>query len=527
VIYAARGVVTMTSEDEPADAIAVQDGRVAAVGMLADLLEHHRDTEVVELAEGVIVPGFHDAHMHLAETAEDLLNVDVSPPGAPSLAALEERLRARAQVTPPGDWIRASRYDDSKTGPSLLTRHDLDEVSTDHPILVVHVASHWGIANSLALAAAGIDESSEAPDGGGYGRDAAGQLNGMVLERSLFEFLYPGERDPVVPPSSQADRLDGLAQATAMFHAAGLTSVVDAFVSPEDVDLLCAGAESGAMSLRVDVLVGHEHYDWVRELAPGAGLAGDQVTLGGVKAFLDGAIAGRTCLVEEPIRGSDSHGIQTLATDELHELVSRVGADGHTLAVHANGDRAIGMLLDAFEAEASRTGRSRRHRIEHCSIVTPELVGRLREIGASAIPFGSYVHYYGRQLEEWYGEERVGRMFAHRWLLDAGVPTAGSSDYPCGPYEPLLGIQSCVTRRGADGELVGPNQRVSAREALALYTTGAAAVTGHAHERGRLAPGYVADFAVLGANPLEVAEDEIASVPLLATYVGGRRVWPV
>jgi predicted amidohydrolase YtcJ len=150
----------------------------------------------------------------------------------------------------------------------------------------------------------------------------------------------------------------------------------------------------------------------------------------------------------------------------------------------------------------------------------------MHRLGAIAVPFGSYVHYHGGNLARWYGAQRLERMFAHRSFLDAGVAVAGSSDYPCGPFEPLLAMQSCVTRTGWDGTPLGLSQRITPREALELYTTGAAYASGEQHRKGRLAPGYLADFVVLAENPLEVDPAHLGSIEVRATYVGGTRVWP-
>jgi predicted amidohydrolase YtcJ len=207
--------------------------------------------------------------------------------------------------------------------------------------------------------------------------------------------------------------------------------------------------------------------------------------------------------------------------------VRMVHTAGSRLGVHANGDRAIGLLLDQFEASAAEDPRPElHHRIEHCSVINENILTRMRRLGAIAVPFGSYVHYHGGNLVAWYGAQRLERMFAHRSFLDAGVAVAGASDFPCGPFEPLLAMQSCVTRTGWDGTPVGVSQRIAARLALELYTTGAAYASGEQAVKGRLAPGYLADFVVLSEDPLEVEPANLAAIAVRATFVGGAQVWP-
>jgi hypothetical protein len=159
------------------------------------------------------------------------------------------------------------------------------------------------------------------------------------------------------------------------------------------------------------------------------------------------------------------------------------------------------------------------------AIINDQIVAAMRELGTVAVPFGQYPAAHGDKLRAYYKPERIERMFAHRTLLDAGIPVAGSSDYPCGPLEPLYAMRSCVTRADRDGRVFGESQRISARQALALYTTGAAFASAEERSKGRLAPGYLADFVVLGEDPLAARGDRLAEIPVLQTWVGGRPVW--
>ena len=519
LIVTADQVITMTA-DRPA-AFAVIEGRVAQTGSLQDLRERYPGSEVLDFGHAVVVPGFHDAHLHLGSSADQFLQVDLSYPNVQSLAELTRRIRDRAVTTPTSQWIIGSRYDDGKMAEARpLTRFELDEVAPDHPVLVRQVAGHWGVVNSRALTLAGIDEHASAPEGGAYGRDGTGRLNGVLYERGLVEFTRRA-----VPARSLDDRLDGLARASEMFAAAGLTSVCDAATAPEDIALFETGRQSGRLKLRVSMLIRHDSYDAVRGQQPPAH-NGEFLRLTGVKAVLDGAIGGRTCLLEQPFEGTtDDHGIQAMSTRDLHDLIAMLAGDNQRPCVHANGDRAIALLLDQLEQVAPEHWPRLRPRVEHCSIVTDDILNRLKKIGAVTTPFASYVHYHGNNLRKWYGDQRLRRMFAHRSFLDWGVPVAAASDFGCGPFEPLLGMQSCVTRGAWDGGTLGENQRISAQEALALYTTGAAYATGEEDVKGKLAPGYYADFVVLGDNPLTVDPSRLSQIPVLSTYVAGERIW--
>jgi len=526
-IFAAERVVTMTGDD--ANAIAVANGRIVATGRLDDLADQFSSAVHTRWGKSVIIPGLNDAHMHLVQAAEDLLHLDLSYRAVQSLDDIKRKIREQAEKTPLGGWVRASGYDDGKmTGPTL-SRLDLDEAAPEHKVLVRHVAGHWGVCNSNALRAGGVLEDASEPVGGGYGRDAAGHLNGVLYEQALFDLAYPQVAhvaESVIPPTPMEEKLVGLQRAVDMFHAAGLTSIGDALVGPDDVALLAEARRRGILSLRVNMLITAEHYDSLPDFESLDEVGDEWLKIGGVKTFVDGAIGGRTCLLEEPFEKAEDHGIQSRTTEQLRETIRRAQEDGVQLGVHANGDRAIRMLLDLLEeAERELPRPSLHHRIEHCTVVTEDIVRRIKRLGAIVAPFGSYVNYHGSQLLDWYGAQRLERMFAHRWLLDAGICVAGSSDYSCGPYEPLLGLQSCVTRQGWDGPVLGENQRITQEEALSCYTVNSARASGEGAYKGRLAPGYLADFVVLADNPLTSDPAQLGSIPVEATYVGGRRVW--
>jgi predicted amidohydrolase YtcJ len=514
----------------PAEAMVLLGDRVVATGDHADLAARFPVSEAVSL-DGVLIPGLNDAHVHPTMTAENQLHVDCSPEIAVDEDTLVALLRAEAGSCSPGEWVIGSRYDQSKTtGGRVVDRHFLDRVTGDTPTLLYHVSVHWGVLNSAGLRAAGLDDDSTAPQDGALGRDGEGRLNGVVYEQALFDIAYPAlaRRPTAVPASSLDQRLRSLDRVQQMFHAVGLTSACDALCGPEDVRLLMAARAAGALTLRTGMLLAYPHYEHLAALGL-RGLGDEHLRLVGVKAFVDGACAGGNCLVDQPFEGTDDdHGMQTMDTAVLEDLVARTHRDGVVLGVHANGDRAIRMLLTAHE-KARATGpqpfTAVRHRIEHCTLVDDDILARMKALGLVAVPFGSYARFHGDKLPGYYGEERLERMFAHRSLLDAGLPVAGSSDYPCGPLEPLAAITSCVERRALDGSPVGTSQRISVREAVQLYTSGAAFATGEEHLKGELRPGLLADFVELSGDIFKTPPAEIAGLGVRSTWVGGRCVY--
>ena len=261
----------------PAEAMVVFAGRVVATGDARTLAEQFPVERTVEL-DGVVLPGFNDAHSHPTMTAENLLHVDCSPDLAPDEESLVRLLREEAVHTEPGGWVLGSRYDHAKTTLGrVVDRAFLDRVVPDRPALLVHVAAHFGVLNSAGLGAAHLDDESADPPGGLLGRDGAGRLNGVVYEQALFDIAYSSlaRQTTVVPSSTTADRLRGLRKTLRMFHAAGLTSTCDALCGPDDVRLLMEARAQGQLTMRTGMLVAYPHYDHLSGLGLRGGFGDD------------------------------------------------------------------------------------------------------------------------------------------------------------------------------------------------------------------------------------------------------------
>lgn len=521
-LIAASRVVTQAGPD--VEALVLFGDRVLAAGSRAEMKAMAPGAEAWEYPGATVVPGFNDAHSHLTMTAAQASGLDLSDDQVDTPDALARTITRAARSLGPGGWLVASRYDHMRSGEGRrLTRQELDHLVPDHPAIVVNIGAHWGVANSRALAAGGFWDGMADPPGALLGRDDDAHLDGYVAEQALFDFVYPSlaGRDPIAPVIGLEDHAHAIVQVSRGFLASGLTSVGDAMVGPRELRALREAGQRG-LALRVNALMTYPSLHGLADLGIGNGFGDEWLRIGGIKAFADGAVAGRSCAVAEPFEGTHERGILTTDLSQLRDLADHAATAGLRLAVHANGERAITMVLDALESTAVPPGtRPVRHRIEHCSIVTPGILARMARLEVMAVPFGSYAWFHGDTLIEWYGTDRLERMFAHRSMLDAGLTVAGSSDYPCGPWEPLRGLQSCVSRRSRGGRDVGSSQKVTLREALRMYTVGSATVSGEEHVKGRLAPGYLADLTVLDGDLMKVPADEIGEVAVLATWVGG------
>ncbi len=514
------GTIHTLDEDNPAaQSLAVRNGRFVAVGSRGEV-DNLRGpgTEVMDHRDAVITPGFIDAHSHPAGAGVRELkdvNVDVR-----SIAEIKELMAARARDTPPGEWIQGFKYDDTKLAEGRpLNRLDLDEAVPDHPAVVGHRGGHTSVYNSRAFALAGVTADTPDPRGGAFYRED-GELTGLVAERAnyVFSALIPNMH-------SDDDRRAGVKLITELMAREGLTSFHDAGTSANSMRAYQAAYAADELSCRVYMML-RGPYSYLREAGVATGFGDEWLRVGGVKFSADGSASERTMRMSTPYVGRpDDYGILTMNQEEIHEAVEVAHRANWQVGIHANGDVTIDMVLNAYERVQELWPRPNpRHRIEHCSLVNPDLLARIKAAGAVPTPFYTYAHYHGNKWVE-YGPEKMEWMFAHRSFLDYDIPVAPASDYTPGPYEPLMAIQSMVTRKDFDGRLWGPSQRITVPEAMRICTMGGAYASFEEDIKGSVTAGKLADFVVLASDPHDADPDAIKEIPVLRTVAGGRVTW--
>jgi predicted amidohydrolase YtcJ len=340
------------------------------------------------------------------------------------------------------------------------------------------------------------------------------------------------QRD-VLPKATPQDRRRGLDLICGMFASAGLTSVHDAMVSNEDLLIYQEAHTGGGLPLRVYLLMYRDHFPALRDAGIKTGFGDDRLRIGGIKMVSDGAIATRTAYLAQPYIDNPeenggcgcNYGLRVMDPQETEERVLEMHQAGFQVCIHSNGDAAIDMVLTAYEkAQAAYPRKDPRHRIEHCSVVNPDLLRRIKDLGAMAIPFCSYIYYHGEKMP-FYGQDRLQRMFAQRSFIDHGINSTGASDYPCSPMYPLMGIQSCVTREDSSGLVWGPDQRITVEEALRLYTINGAYASFEEGIKGSIETGKLGDLVVLGDDPIRVEVHTIKDIPVERTMVGGETIY--
>lgn len=518
ILYNAN-IITVNARQPRAQALAIADGRILAVGSNDEVkaLATSRSNKL-DLEGKTVLPGFIDAHAHPAASGREHLRMVACD--SDSIETIQAALRQRAGRTPTNDWVLGFLYDDGKT-PHPLTRAELDAAVPDHPVLVRHRGGHTIFVNSRALSLAGVEESTPDPEGGRFDRDASGRHNGFVADQATAAFEKLINLD-----FTREDYRAGVKLISNMLARKGVTSVGDATTSTQDLQAYQDARDSGELSTRVYCLMMVDTLDRMIAAGVHTGFGDEWVRVGPVKQFADGSISERTARLSQPYDGRPGYyGLLLGSKDELYENARKAHAAGWQLATHANGDVAIDEVLSIYErVQREMPRRDPRFRIEHCTMVNALLVERMRVLKVIPVTFSGYVYFHG-DVMHFYGEERLKQMFAMRTLIDGGLNPPDSSDYTASPSEPMMWLQSQVTRTDPRGKTWGANQRITVEEAVRAGTLNGAYASFEENLKGSLEVGKLADLVVLGQDPTRVEPAALMKIPVERTMVGGRWVF--
>jgi predicted amidohydrolase YtcJ len=510
---------TMDPANPHAQAVAILGGKFFAVGTNEEV-GNFTGVPRVDLGGRTVVAGFIDAHLHTASTGLRHLkevNCDLR-----SIAAIQAALRERAAKTPKGEWVVGFMYDDTKTAEGRpLSKADLDAAVPDHPVLVNHRGGHTNYVNSKAMQIADVNEKTPDPQGGKFEHGPDGKLTGRIEEQASARF-----RSKVRNVATRADRREGVKLISKMIVKTGITSVNDPAGSTEDLMAFQDAHDAGELGMRVYQFLSANFVPRMIAAGVKTGLGNDWVRVGGMKMVADGSISERTAWMSEPYVGRpDDHGIQVRTEEQLYNDAKPAHDAGWQIGTHGNGDLAIDMILRVYARLQKENPRpDPRFRIEHCTLINPDLVRRIKAQSVIPTPFSSYVYYHGEKMKE-YGAERLNSMFALRSFLDAGIPATMSSDYGPGPFEPMMFLQSSVTRTDIKGNVWGPKQRITVEEALRVATMNGAHASFEEKTKGSIEAGKLADLTVLGRDPVKENPSTLVTIPVERTMVGGRWVW--
>jgi predicted amidohydrolase YtcJ len=522
---------TFATETSTCEALACAGSRIVASGDSDDIRRlAGPDTQTIDLKGRTAIPGLTDTHVHLSEkgTAEmELVDcrdfyVDVS-----SVADILQRLANAAASALKGSWIVAhgSPMQDFRISDKRFPdKHDLDRAVPSHPVSI-SFGAHVTIGNSLALAAAKITRDTPDPAGGNIRHDPqTGEPTGELHERAQLIMRK------VAPEFNYLQLKDGIVFALHQCLQRGVTTVHDIVRYAEPVRAYQEIYKEGRMPARVSILPrvieSMIESKSLIELGLITGFGNDWLRIGGVKMSIDGGITGRNACFHEPYENDEhNHGIIRIQQDELNHTVQICHDAGLRCCVHAIGDKAFDMALDAYENAIDHSPRKdHRHRIEHMGnwLATPKLIQRMVRSGIVAVPNIAFAYYIGDAILDCVGERRLTKAFPFRTLLKNGVIIAGGSDSPgYWPVDPLRDIATAASRKMRWGDVWVPEERISVGEAFAMHTTTASWVGFEENEKGTLEVGKLADIAVVAEDPFAIAPEKIRELKVEMTLVGG------
>jgi predicted amidohydrolase YtcJ len=522
---------TFVNESSTCEALAAAGSRIVAIGNSDDIRRlGGPDTQMIDLQGRTAIPGLTDTHVHLSEkgTAEmELVDcrdfyVDVN-----SVSDILQRLANAAAKAPKGSWIVAHgspmqdfRIDDKR----FPDKHDLDRAVPDHPVSI-SFGAHVTIGNSIALAAAKITRDTPDPAGGHIRHNPqTGEPTGELHERAQLILRK------VAPEFNYLQLKDGIVFALKQCLERGVTTVHDIVRYAEPVRAYQEIYQEGRMHARVSILPrvieSMIESKSLTQLGLITGFGNEWLRIGGVKMSIDGGITGRNACFHEPYENDEhNHGIIRIQQDELNHTVQVCHDAGLRCCVHAIGDKAFDMALDAYENAIDHSPRKdHRHRIEHMGnwLATPKLMQRMVRSNIVAIPNIAFAYYIGDAILDCVGERRLTKAFPFRTLLKNGVIIAGGSDSPgYWPVDPLRDIATAASRKMRWGDVWVPEERISVAEAFAMHTTTASWVGFEENDKGTLEAGKLADIAVLADDPFAIAAEKIRELKVEMTLVGG------
>lgn len=533
-IFLGGDVVTVADSLPKAEAVAVRGGKIMAVGTEAEiLLWKADDTEIVDLAGATLLPGLIEVHTHPLLSMAMATFVDVSGFRHSSADEVMATLRAAIDKAAPGAWVRAYGWDPALVHELRIpTLEELDALAPENPLFILTQTMHTAFVNSLAYTEAGITKDTPQPKGGGtFHKDEDGELTGMVTENSaLAQFTAQ------FPQVSYGIASLLLSNQFKRYAAAGYTSVAATGpwpVAPQHLRLMQEVAERESTPARLFVypLTG------ILETVPfGPGIGGDKFRVLGVKMPVDGSPYAGGMAMDEPYLENEftrdglglesgTRGHLNYSQQEMNELVEKYHRGGWQIATHVQGERAIEQMLDAYELVLAQYPRAdHRHRLEHCALITPAQLERAARLGVTVSFYIDHIPYYGRALERWIvGPERASRFMPMGEALRAGHRATFHTDNPSSPLGPFRAMQAAATRKKLhDGEVLGPDQRISVEDGIKALTINAAWQVFAEDRIGSIEVGKEADFTVVSENPLEVDPDRLGEIEIVATYLSGR-----
>ena len=506
-------IYTFKEEGHYTDSMLIKNGIIQKID--CDEAVYTEDIEkgaVYYLNNFVVVPGFIDSHLHVLSLGKKIDQVNLQ--GVQSIDELKQRVAEKVNQSKEGQWVLGYGWDqDDFIEQRYPSRHDLDEISDKHPIVLWRNCHHILVANTLALSLAGITKQSNDPIGGRIDRDEQGEPTGILRENAMVLLTEK------IPPSTLEQKKIWLKKAMAYLNSIGITSVQTndkaSFQAYKDL--------KSELTLRVTLTPLYEELEDYTGSKTGDG--DDWLRLGRLKVYSDGSLGAETAALLEPYENSDSKGMLIYSNEDLDEIMKRIKEHGWQPETHAIGDAAALQVVQSYIKHFTPEDRPI---LTHCQILNPTIIQLMAKHGIIANIQPIFINNDMKWAEKRVGKHRMQWSYAWKTLIEAGVHCSGGSDAPIEPPNPLLGIHAAVNRQNLRGEPPQgwyPEQKLTVWEAFNLFTTKAAYTEFNEHKKGKLLPGYLADFIVLDKDPFETPPEKLSTINVIATIVGGNLVF--
>jgi predicted amidohydrolase YtcJ len=518
-------ILTMNPEQPEVEAVGMIGNRIQAAGSLAEVRASlGGNPDSLDLRGRMASPGLYDAHAHIMMTGFARLQLSLWAPEVPSIAGIVQLVERAARASSAQQWIIGQGYDQASLAEQRHpVRTDLDPVSPDTPVLLHRSCHHIAAVNTAALRLAGITARTPDPEGGTIDRDEHGEPTGVLRESAVHLVSQH------IPEPTQADIETAIIAGGLDFRQHGVTSVTEAGIrEAKQLRAFQALRRNGTLPVRTYLMmIIEETLQPLIDLGIQTGFGDDWLRIGPAKLFSDGSIGGRTARMRQPYEGEpENFGLWMESPEKMKADVLKAHRAGFQIGIHAIGDAAIELILDAYrEAQQDTPRPDARHRIEHCSVLDEGLIDRIAAEHVIPIPGTTFLYYTRPAYEQNIGRNRYRYAYAMNTFARRGIIAAASSDAPVVPTNPMLGLQTMVTRRDSLGTDAWIEEAVTIEEAIRAYTWNAAYASFDERVKGSLRPGLLADMTIFGANLREVPPETLGTIAVDHTIADGEVVY--
>ena len=525
-------IVTVDEKFTTQEAVAVKDGKVLAVGSTKEMKKLKGDaTEVIDLAGKTVLPGLYDSHLHMIFTGVGLQILNLRSPPMKSIADMAKAVAEKVKKAKPGEWIVGRGWDQVKLSDHRNpTRYDFDKVAPNNPVYLTRTCGHLAVINSKALEVAGITKTMKDPVGGRIVRDEKGEPTGMLEETPAMSLCTK-----LIPPDSIEDTVEQIKIASDAFNAVGLTSVIEAGVTEDQIVAYQLALERGLLHVRVNYMLraidGNESEESsirrINSFPMITGYGNDMLRFQGLKILIDGGIGGKTALLREPYENDTRTGLLTVPEAKLQHLVDAANKRGMLSGIHCCGGKAMDIVIDTFKkTDKVKPIKGRRFYLIHAYQPSEQNFADCKKYGIPVASQPDFLYYLGDSYIENVGVNRSTWLKPHRAWIDKGIMVAAGTDSPVTPYPPFPCLWAAVARKTELKKTVmGADQCVSREEAIKMYTINGAYLSFEEDIKGSLEPGKLADMIILDRDILTCPEDDIKDTKVLRTILGGKTVY--